>query len=76
MRRVADTHGVADVMNYFDREAFEMVTGERARKASDIAEENPRLRELYGRNSTGQSLLLVRRLVEAGVTFVTVRVSG
>src|SRR5262249_9360434 len=36
----------------------------------------PRARERYGRNTVGQSCLLARRLIEAGVTLVSVRVPG
>src|SRR5262249_62071526 len=47
-----------------------------ARQAFDIERENPRLRDRYGRHTWGQSVLLARRLVEAGVTFVTVHMGG
>ena len=53
-----------------------MVTGERARAAFDIAQEDDSTRDRYGRNRVGQCMLLARRLVEAGVTFVTVRAGG
>jgi len=49
------------------------VFGQRARRAFNIAQEDPRLRDQYGRTHFGQNLLLARRLVEAGVTLVTVR---
>ncbi|MGE3777377.1 MAG: DUF1501 domain-containing protein, partial [Pirellulaceae bacterium] len=75
-RRMADSRGVADSVDHFTREAHELVTGSRARQAFDIGSEDPRTRERYGRHTTGQSLLLARRLVEAGVTFVSVRVGG
>ena len=75
-RRGADSQGVADTVDHFTREAFELVTGDRARQAFDIGAEDARTRDRYGRHTTGQSLLLARRLVEAGVTFVTVRVGG
>jgi hypothetical protein len=55
---------------------LELVSGSRAREAFDIGQESPKLRDYYGRNTVGQSLLLARRLVEAGVTCVTVRVTG
>src|SRR5262249_33880868 len=42
------------------------------RKAFDLAAEDPRLRDRYGRTKLGQSMLLARRLVESGVRFVTV----
>jgi hypothetical protein len=52
--------------------AFEMLTGPEARAAFDISAEPDTLRDRYGRHTFGQSALLARRLVEAGVTFVTV----
>ncbi|MFN3652548.1 MAG: DUF1501 domain-containing protein [Armatimonadota bacterium] len=52
--------------------AFEMVAGPEARTAFDISREPEALRDRYGRHTFGQSALVARRLVEAGVTFVTV----
>ncbi len=72
-RRLADTRGVADAVDQFTQQAFDLVTGDRARKAFDLSAEDPRVRERYGRNTTGQSILLARRLIESGSTFVTVR---
>ena len=54
--------------------AFEMLTGPQVRAAYDINAEPDKLRDKYGRHTFGQSALLARRLVEAGVTFVTVNV--
>jgi uncharacterized protein (DUF1501 family) len=56
---------------YYER-AFDLLTGSRAQAAFDIAAEPVRVRERYGRNPVGQSLLLARRMVEAGVRFVNV----
>lgn len=75
-RREYETGGTASAMNRFDQQAFELVTGEKARKAFDLSTEKPELRDSYGRNSWGQSVLLARRLVEAGVTFVTCHFGG
>jgi hypothetical protein len=47
-----------------------------ARTAFDLEAEKPGLRDRYGRTSLGQGLLLARRLVEAGVPFVTVEDHG
>jgi len=76
LRRTADTSGAMDALDEFDQKAFEMVTGERARKAFDMATADEKLRDRYGRNSWGQSTLLARRLVEAGSTFVTCHFGG
>lgn len=75
-RRVVDNQGSTEAIDQFTRKAFDMVTGEAARKAFHIAAEDQRTREAYGLNSTGQNLLLARRLVEHGVAVVTVRVTG
>lgn len=52
--------------------ALSMLTSTQSREAFDITREPATVRERYGRHKTGQSLLLARRLVEAGVRFVTV----
>src|SRR4029077_18152580 len=49
-----------------------IVLSGKAQRAFQIEREPPALRDAYGRNSFGERLLLARRLVEAGVTFVTV----
>jgi Protein of unknown function (DUF1501) len=76
LRRETDQTGLMDGLDAFTREAFEMVTGPAARKAFDINAEDAGTRALYGRNPLGQSMLLARRLVESGVTFVTVNAGG
>jgi len=75
-RGAADREGLMDGLDRFGQEAFQMVTGEAARRAFDISREDPRLRDRYGRHVYGQSALLARRLVEAGVTFVTIHNGG
>ncbi|MFO1044709.1 MAG: DUF1501 domain-containing protein [Planctomycetaceae bacterium] len=76
IRRDIDTKGDIVGLDKFYRDAFEMVTNEKALRAFDIHKEDPRLREKYGRNDLGQSCLLARRLVESGVTYVTVQAGG
>ena len=53
-----------------------MVTAQETRRAFQLDKEDPRLRESYGRNTFGQNCLLARRLIEAGVRFVTVSDPG
>lgn len=53
-------------------DAVDLVTTSRARRAFDLELEPGRVRERYGRNEYGQSLLLARRLIEAGVRAVNV----
>jgi hypothetical protein len=74
-RRTLDNHGVADAMDEFTHQAFEMVTGDAARIAFDLTQESDATRTLYGMTATGQDVLLARRLVEHGVTFVSVRMN-
>jgi uncharacterized protein (DUF1501 family) len=52
--------------------ALDLLTSRRVRDAFDISREPDSLRDQYGRHTFGQSALLARRLVESGVTFVTV----
>jgi uncharacterized protein (DUF1501 family) len=56
--------------------AFNMITAPETKQAFDIASEDEKLREAYGRHKFGQSCLLARRLIEAGVRFVTVTDGG
>lgn len=58
--------------NSFHDRAFSLLQSSSMQRAFDLSEESPALRERYGRHKTGQSLLVARRLVEAGVRFVTV----
>jgi hypothetical protein len=75
-RRSLEGSGEIQAMDRFSQEAFAFVTGPVARRAFDINREDPRLRDRYGRHNWGQSVLLARRLVEAGATFVTVHFGG
>ena len=52
--------------------AFALLRSEAVRHSLDIAKEPAALRDRYGRNTLGQSMLLARRLVESGVRFVNV----
>ena len=76
LRRDVDASGAFEAMDRFQRRACELVLGEAARRAFDISSEDTRVRERYGRHTWGQSVLLARRLVEAGSTFVTVHFGG
>ena len=56
----------------FQRQAFALLQQPRVRRAFRLDEEGDRVRNRYGRHRHGQSVLLARRLVEAGSRFVTV----
>lgn len=71
----AQRRGVERRARDFDRfrqRALALVTSETTRRALDIRQEPARTRDRYGRHLFGQSTLIARRLVEAGVRFVTV----
>src|SRR5262249_16311156 len=53
-----------------------LLTSPQTRHAFDISQEDPKLRERYGRNAWGQQCLMARRLVEAGVELITTTFSG
>ena len=60
----------------FYRQAFDLITSPAAKKAFQLEQEAGELRDRYGRTREGQATLLARRLVEAGVRFVTIGFSG
>jgi uncharacterized protein (DUF1501 family) len=72
LRRGVETSGVVERMGHAQQRAFELITGPQAREAFDLSREPIGLRNRYGRHFWGQAALLARRLVEAGVTFVTI----
>jgi hypothetical protein len=69
-RRDIDRAGTMSVMDEFGRRALEVVMSGAAQKAFDLSQEDAKTRELYGPGE-GQEALTARRLVEAGVRFVT-----
>ena len=64
--------GITDRLDIYYQRALAMLTTPRSRQAFDLAREPRALRERYGMNVVGQSTLLGRRLIEAGVPFVVV----
>ncbi len=65
-----------DAMDTFYKRAYSMISSEGAREAFNIEAEPAKLRDEYGRNAAGQRMLLARRLVEAGVRFVSLTYGG
>ena len=59
-------------LNEYCDQALNLIVSGRARNAFDIAQESAKTRDLYGRNTFGQSCLLARRLVEAGTRVVEI----
>lgn len=84
LQREIDESGMMQGMDSFTRQAFEMVSGREARDAMDLSLEDETARRQYGEIGAGRKeeldwgrrCLLARRLVEAGVSFVTVVFNG
>ena len=72
IRRDIDQSGIMDTMDKFQQQALDLVLGSEARDAFDIDREDPKTADRYGQSPWGRYTLMARRLVEAGVTFVTV----
>jgi hypothetical protein len=63
-------------MDTFYERAYSLISSEKAKNAFNINLEPDALRNEYGRNAAGQRMLLARRLVEAGVRFVSLTYGG
>lgn len=70
-RRLEKSGGLEN-MDTFYQKAFALLTSPRTKQAFELSAEPGGLRDRYGRTSQGQGTLLARRLVEAGVPFVSV----
>lgn len=68
----SDTRGVLDSMTRFQHRAFDVLTSPRVKDAFRLDKEPDPVRDAYGRNIYGQSVLLARRLIEAGTRVVTI----
>ena len=63
-------------MDTFYQRAYSLISSQKAREAFNIDAEPAKLRDEYGRNAAGQRMLMARRLVAAGVRFVTLQYGG
>ncbi len=78
MRRYTDllAEDPAVTFDQYYRQGIDLVSSPKAQAAFDISQEDGKVRDRYGRNDLGQRMLLARRLVEVGVSFVTVYYGG
>lgn len=77
LQRLTDRNaGAVFERNRFVQQAYDLMTAPAAKEAFRIDREPAALRDRYGRNRAGQATLLARRLVEAGVRFITVEFDG
>jgi hypothetical protein len=70
-RRDVDKSGTMKAMDSFNRQAIDMLMSDKVRNAFDLSQEPKEVRDRYGWHAYGQRAILGRRLVEAGVRFVT-----
>lgn len=71
-RRLLDEAAAERRYSQVQEQALSLLTAPQIAEAFDIRRERPELRDQYGRNLFGQSLLMGRRMIEAGARFVTV----
>jgi len=76
MRRGLDRLDSMRAIDSFETMAWSMLVRPEAERAFDMEQEDPHLRDRYGRNRWGQQCLLARRLVESGVDLVTTTLAG
>jgi len=65
-----------EALDQYYVQGYDLVTSRESQKAFDVESEPAQVREAYGRSSFGQRALLARRLVEAGVPFITLYEGG
>lgn len=75
LRQALPDHPATQQLVNCEDKAYEMILGD-AGKIFDLSTEDSQLRQRYGRTSFGQSCLMARRLVEAGVPYVTINYGG
>ena len=76
LRRNLDLSGSMAALDRFDQQAIDIVVGQKAQQVFDLEQEPQAVRDRYGAHNWCQQALLARRLVEAGVSFVTIDLSN
>lgn len=76
LRADLDATGQMEALDRFSQQAFEVVAGSRAQEAFDLSREPAEVIERYGTHDWCRQALLARRLVERGVSFVTIDLSN
>ncbi len=78
LARIAEEAAADPVLaldEYYEQ-GYSLITSKESQQAFDISQESEKVRDTYGRSSFGQRALLARRLVEAGVPFITLNEGG
>lgn len=76
LKQMDKSADAADGLDAFHKQALDILRSDKTRKAFNLAEEPQSLRERYGQTPFGQGVLAARRLVQAGVRFVTISLGG
>jgi hypothetical protein len=76
LKALEQAPSAGDSLYAFHKKAMALLHSDRTRVALDVNQEEPATRERYGLTGLGQGALLARRLVEAGVRFVTIGIGG
>lgn len=74
-RSMETSDEIASMDAFYDH-AYRLISSQQAREAFDMKAEPDKLKDEYGRNASGQRMLLARRLVESGVRFVSLTAGG
>lgn len=72
LRREVDANGAMSAMDRYQQQAVDLVLGGNARAAFNLNNEPAKIRERFGNHLWCQQALMARRLVQAGVAFVTI----
>lgn len=74
-KSMEDSDAVASMDSFYQR-AYDLISSQAAREAFNLKAEPDAIRDEYGRTEAGQRMLLARRLIEAGVRFVSLTAGG
>ncbi|HJZ93563.1 MAG TPA: DUF1501 domain-containing protein [Gemmataceae bacterium] len=75
-KQLDEKGNIVEGLDAFHQQALDILRSDRTKKAFDLARETNSVREMYGQNPFGQGALAARRLIEAGVRFVTISTGG
>jgi hypothetical protein len=76
IQRNLDQQGNMAALDTFGQRAYDLLLGNKAKEAWDVSREPQKIIDAYGKHPWAQKALLARRLVEAGVSFVTIDLSN
>jgi hypothetical protein len=75
-KELDDKGNIVEGLDAFHRQALDILRSDKTKKAFNLASEKDNVRSSYGQNPFGQGVLAARRLIEAGVRFVTISTGG